>query len=966
MSKPALPNDLLPPVTIYGLQPPIEGDVEKADGGIGLRHLEHSLVVWVARPENSPVGTLFELYWGTSFWPVASNFIRHGDEWLSHIPLIVPAYSVGEYWADPVYAVVVRNGTERKTQPLRLRINRHRPGGRDPDIDAPGHQNLVFELAPDVLLDGVNDERALRGVEVTFRYWENMAAYDLIIFVWGSQRIERRVQPHEVKTDIRMTVDYPTIADAGNGEAIPVAFQVMGPTGNYPDEWAPWSATSWVDVHLNIQRLEAPWVTFPVTDRDIDLAQLDGRPVRIGVRISAADARTHSLVTLVWAGRDGAGAAVPGIQSKALSGAGSYEFTIDHGLIAANAKGRAVVYYLLQGAGQDDKPSYNRHLRVIGEVSRWLPPTIDQQTGDFLLPDLANATVRFPTRASWSGGGQVEVVWITCHSDDAIEYRTDPQAPPAAGHMTFSVPGTQLTRFDGYLVEVYYVFTRPGELPQESERLTVQVGEPVRDMDAPTIENAFNGQLSPDDIGDYIKVTAPFTDTERADWITLFWMGPLASTSVKVQVGLDGQFTEHLIARDFVMPNLDQRVRAFFSLERSGQKTRFSHVTLVQIFRGLGELPAPKLLGAAITRSDSATLAPLDVQEGTQLVVRYVGMRASDTVQVTMKGTAGAGSPVIPSRPGNDTGGVLEFDIHRAAIAANIGNSDKLVTFAYSVTRAGETRASQPLTVAVTPIPTNRLPIPLINRLPTGSALVVPDFNQATRWSIGAYPFQTPNGQRIWLTYVGTNNSNREVIHEPWSGALNGHAAGYEYDPRHTWFSSLKQGSVLRVEVRIGFDKTSTDKAQAVLFPVATYVVNSKFVDLTTFNDYQMNGWRTLDENHPGGIVAHSGRTVYRSEVNPASPVTTFLFKDYFALAAGSYRLMVNYSGDASGEAKGKASFFINDLNIINHQIFHPVWTNGSVGSISISGSPTRVAIEITPINPSFALLIDDIKLEKT
>jgi hypothetical protein len=216
------------------------------------------------------------------------------------------------------------------------------------------------------------------------------------------------------------------------------------------------------------------------------------------------------------------------------------------------------------------------------------------------------------------------------------------------------------------------------------------------------------------------------------------------------------------------------------------------------------------------------------------------------------------------------------------------------------------------------------------------------------------------------LTYVGTNTSNREVIHEPWSGALNGHAAGYEYDPRHTWFSSLKQGSVLRVEVRIGFDKTSTDKAQAVLFPVATYVVNSKFVDLTTFNDYQMNGWRTLDENHPGGIVALSGRTVYRSEVNPASPVTTFLFKDYFALAAGSYRLMVNYSGDASGEAKGKASFFINDLNIINHQIFHPVWTNGSVGSISISGSPTRVAIEITPINPSFALLIDDIKLEKT
>ncbi|MHA6575595.1 hypothetical protein [Pseudomonas yamanorum] len=964
MPNSPLPREQLPAVIIPRMHPRIEGDVERADGGIGLRHIEHPLVVFIRRPDNSPMGTVFELYWGDSFWPVATNFIRPGDDTLTHIPFTVPAHRIGESWADPVYAVVVRRGQESKTESLRLRVSRHRPGGRDPNYDLPGHQNLVFELPPDVLLDGISDERALKGVEVTFRYWENMAAYDLIIFAWGTQTIERRVEPHEVKTDIRITVNYPTIVDGGNGEAVIVAFQVMGPTGNYPDEWAPWSAPNWVNVHLNTERLEAPWVIFPSTERDIDLAQLDGRDVKIGVHISASDASAYSLVTLVWSGTNSTGGAVPGILSKGISGAGSYEFVIDHELVAANAQGRAVVYYLLQAAGKNDKPSYNRHLRITGEVSHWHAPTIDQQTGDYLAPDLVNATVRFPTPASWAGEGQVEVIWITSNSDDTIEHTTDPQTPPLEGGMTFSVPGADLMRFDGYLIEVYYVFTRPGETPQESARLTVQVGEPVRDMPAPQVQNAFNGQLSPDEIADYIKVTAPFADTRRSDWITLFWIGPFASTSVKVQVGQDSQSTEHDIRRDFAIPNLDQRVRAFYSLERNGQKTRYSHVTPVQIFRGLGELPAPSLLDAAMVRSGSATLAPLDVLEGTQLVVRYVGMRASDTIQVTMKGTPGAGSPLIPSRPGNNEIGTVGFDIHRAAIAANIGNRDKTITFDYTVTRGGETKSSQTLTVTLTPMPTNRLPAPMINRLPDGAGVVVADFNQATRWGIEAYPFQTANGQRIWLSYVGTNSGNQTTTHEPLVGGLNRQAAGYENDPRNSWFSTLKQGSLLRIEVRIGFDIGTTNKAQAVLLPVTTYLVSSKFIDVTTFNDYDMNGWREEGGSRTGEIIAENGLVVFRTNLDNVSSASTRLVKEYFALAPGYYTISGAIKGSGSGKWSGR--FSVNwDDSFANFPVLHPGWSLFSLNKRYVPGPPIRFTIEITAVDPPFTLLIDNIAFER-
>lgn len=488
MSTPPIEIDLLPAVEIPGMQPPIAEDIDApenpagpADGGIGLRHVEHPLTVRMQRPPSSPLGTEFHLFWGDHPIAVASNIIHEGDEELSCIPFTVFPHYIREFWADPVYAQVKRpGGNPSETKPLRLRVNLRRPGGRDPDDDEEGNQNLIFELPEDVVLNGVNDERARLGVEIVCRHWVNMAAYDLILVAWGSQTVSRRVTVDEVDEDISVLIDYSLIALAGNGDFIPVAFQVIGPTGNYPDEWARWSARTRVDVHLNVQRPNAPRVVFPVIKHDvISLAELGSWNVRLQIDIDESDAQHYLLASLIWAGKDRDGNSVPATPSQPISEAGTYDFEIDNALVVAIAKGTVVVHYLLQAGDLPDKRSYNLHLRVVGEVSEWPAPTIDQQMGNELDPNLPIITIRLPRQASWHPSDTLTIAMLSGSEDDTVEYtdsRPVGDSPPRSD-LTFDVPGNQLRRFQQRLTEVFYSVTRGTGSPMNSLRRVVQVGK---------------------------------------------------------------------------------------------------------------------------------------------------------------------------------------------------------------------------------------------------------------------------------------------------------------------------------------------------------------------------------------------------------------------------------------------------------------------------------------------------------
>lgn len=900
------PNSDLPPVDIPLLQPPIKDDVDKADGGIGVSHILRPLVVHIDRPDNTPKDTVFELFWGPGT-AVAFNLIREGDELLTRIPFTVPLDSITESWADPVYARVIRpSSNPSQTRPLRLRVNLQYPGGQDPN-PAPGNQRLVFELPEDVWRGGVDAARAAQGVEVIFRHWLNMAAYDLLIFVWGSVRVERLIQPDEVGQDIIYTLSKEQIEEAGDSEWLPVAFQVRGNTGNLPDPWALWSEKVLVAVYLETGRLTAPWVQIPEVEREIDLELLGSRDVQIGLSIGGADARLYSHIFLYWNGVNAQGGSVSHFEDRELAGAKGYFFDIDNDVVRAIAQGSATVYYELKGAGVDDKRSHNLYLTVVGEVVTWPAPTVDQAVRGTLDPSLPVITIRFPAQASWNSADRLQVTLLASDASGTVDYtagREVGQIPPD-GQMTFDVAGTELKRFDGRLIDVFYSVSHKSEPPQESLRQVYQVGEPIRDMDKPVVEKAVGGQLDPEDVGDGAQVRAPFAGTRRDDWLTLYWYSLVPSPPIRVQVKADGEVVNFRVPYDYIGPNLNEWATAFYTLERSGEKLRYSQVTELYIGSGLVDLPVPQLRQASITGPETATLAPLNAVQGGKLVVSYLGMLDGDFIQPRMVGTAGIGSPAITGKPGNAAVGSVEFDVSATAIAANIGNANETFTLTYDVTRAGKTVESMVLTVTVTPIPAANLPRPLINGVAHTGTLDVPNLPANAKITITAWPLQY-SGMKIWLLYrCAGANPNPKII---WAGPQHHSANGLEYGAPLAWLATCPNGATVSIEFKVAYDPNANESGTVAL-PITQYVVKAALTPLIfDTSNATLAGKVYVIRGYPGSLPSWPAGTTLQRQASGGYPKYTYSSSNISAAVVDKETGFVQVTG------KGSTTISVADL----------------------------------------------------
>ena len=859
---------LLPALNIPLMHPKIAGDLDLADGGIGLRHTEASfLIIHMQRPEGAPEGTLFHLYWHNVIRPIASNFIRPGDENLTEIPFAVSVNDIRDGWADPVYAEVVRgSGNRIETERLRLRVSLFRPGDFDPDIETPGHQGLNYEIPADVVIEGVDDERAREGVEIIIRKWSYMRAFDLICLAWGSQLITHRVQPHEVDTDIPIIVGYQVIKAAGDGDLIPVAYQVEGATGNLPDERARWSAVTRIWVDLVNGLLEPPWMAVPNTGEVIDLTTWGNRDVHIALYVYTTDALAYDLVTLIWRG-SGAQDPLPFTLSEVLSRPGTYTFVIPSEKVAAIASGKASVRYVFQGKNKQDRLSKYLHLDIVGKISEWSAPTIDEALAGRLDPTREYATVRFSALENWADDALLEVIFIAQGAGDTIEHRVGrrvddvPQSPE--GDMLFRVYSAELLRFDGHIVEVYYALTQPGEVGRESLRLTVLVGDFKSDMPAPVAKDAVGGQLDPNDIRAFTTVTAPFTETLRGDWINMFWVGANAQIAVKVQVGVSGSTTAHDILRAFIDPNLESKVSVFYSLERAGQTLRYSEVTTLLIVSGLVDLPSPKLLRAVETGEHTSTLPALSGQKGTELVVSYFGMRNKDTIEIEILGAPGVGSPVVPTKKGDEVAGQVGFFISEIVLGANISEADSTMRFRYKVVRDGVSKESETLVVTITAIPQVDLPRAIIHHTPNNGVLYIPLLPSTALTSVSAWPYQY-SGQKVWLTYLcagATPNPYRAL-----AGVAHHSNGVFEYPAPLEWLATCPNGEKVSIEFKVALSSDASED-KALKFSESVYIVEHCLVIQSVFvlgqmarvRGYTRPGLNPLYFARPGGVYMGEG-----------------------------------------------------------------------------------------------------------
>jgi hypothetical protein len=912
MAKKKAPKaPLLQPVFIPDMEPVFEGDTEGAAGGIGLRNVESPLVVYLINPKDGVgAGSVATLYWINRNVPVASTPIREEDVDQALIPLTVPQHNVVEFWANPVFARLRRHtGNTSNTEEIKVRVRLNRPGG-DPG-PGPGHKGLMYEIPPGVVLNGVSEAVAQAGVKITVRYWQYMRPYDLIRLVWGSRTVEHRVQPGEEGRDIVVNVDYETIKAAGNNPLTRVAYQVRDAGGNLPAEGARWSVSSWIDVHLSEARPEPPWLAYPDTHPNrIDLSELGSWDVEVQIWVTSAETGAFSHVTLIWDGKDSEGNPVPHTAIKQLVGPGLYTFTVDNALVAAIADGTASVHALYQRSS-GEQPSQKLYLDIFGQVIRWPAPKIREDLGGHIDPAL-NATVYFPLQESWSKDGRIEIVFRVSSPDNSIEFRmgreVDDVAPTPAGDLEFTAPATEVKRFEGHLVDVFYEFTRKdSHKPQESLRLQIVVGVLVRTMPVPTIAKAIAGQLNPDDITDYAKVFSTYTETLRSDWIRMFWIGPRARTEVPVQVAVNGTTTEHDIDKSYLTNNLNETVAVFYSLTRGTELPRYSQITEVLISRNLGDLPAPTLLGADVTGPNTADLEPLRVQTGTQLVVAYTGIRDDDSIKVTVEGTSDGGSPDIPAKFGNQTVGMVEFDFTAEAIAANIRSQATTLKIHYVVTRAGTPKTSATMTITVKPIPMAELAKTVIKLNEANATTKVLDLSafsgNATAY-VGIWTFIF-NTRPVWLRFLGKTASN--VTHDyllfngAGSSVVNSNwisTGRIEWPLPRTYLDGLGPNTTLKVEFKaaLSASKVETD---AIVFPVVEYTVNNlpALNDFTNFVNYNWNGWTARAAGPAWTIYNNVSNAWYAIHLsNQAWPSASgpMLGKVFSVVAGGTYAITIS------------------------------------------------------------------------
>ncbi|WP_205548098.1 hypothetical protein, partial [Pseudomonas carnis] len=429
----------------------------------------------------------------------------------------------------------------------------------------------------------------------------------------------------------------------------------------------------------------------------------------------------------------------------------------------------------------------------------------------------------------------------------------------------------------------------------------------------------------------------------------------LASNAVTAGWFSNGFYDQRVAASYFLELGHDTKLKLQFKATLSSSQAEADAIIFPIVEYTVNTLPAefpvPKLTQATGTGT-SVTLAPLNAQNGGTVSVEYTPMYTTDSIKVTMVGTAGAGSPVIPAKNGV-TAGKVTFDITKAAIAANVGNANKTVTLDYEVARNGKVISSKVLTVTVTPIPQAELAKTVLQINQANAATRVLDLDQVAgniTGEIGVWPFITAP-YPVWLRLLGKtdkgvdhsltvyNGAGSAAVNPTWIAQRRIQQAIFR-----SYLNGLGDGTKLQMELKAVFSPSKAE-ADAIRFPVVEYIVATKVNDLTTFEHGPNTGWyvvggsmrdKVIDGNRCGGLLFDTNsnghyKVIYKTyynlrmgktyqlsfDVRPENPLITASFH---VAVANTY---INFRGSFTGASwrHFSGTFRVETSTVFNIQI---------------------------------------------
>jgi hypothetical protein len=830
MSNPT--PDALKPLYFPALNP--LAPAEDYDGGIPIRAVENGLRGTVPAWLSMEIGDRVDVFWNNATQEVWSKTIQHASELNRDVIFTLTKDSVLDGDATNVYYKISgKNHPGEESRPrLKLLVKLTRPGGYDDIPGDDGHSDLNFSLDRYEVDQKFSETDVVTMRIVLYRY---LTRYDRIHARWGSQQVMHLVTPEQaadpVKNPIDITFNYDLIKAAGDGSAVAVAFQVVDRCGNYPDERAPWSALQSVLVDMNGDRLDSPLVLVKgqPTDR-VDLETLGDDDVIVRVYTPDADFDEGDEVLLTWTGTPAQG---PQIIVGPLSMTVKFvdfhlEFSIPNSAVRAIAKGSASVGFVRRRENASDRPSKNASVSIVGDISQLPAPSVVEAPGGRLPIDTPWATVSAPWYVGRNGSDLLNVIWDARAPNGDPVYYEDPRPVGniADGEPVLrAVAQSDIQRFDGLSVKVYYVVTNRDNLllsVRESLPFIMQVGVAKPIFDRPEVEGAdANDVLDPDKVpptGATMVLT--HTGTRDKDRFYFYWKGSVSGGSFSDHIDLipatAGKPVRVTVPKQYVTANRNGTVVADYSIQRGGETLGHSRELKLRIGVAL-DLKDPE-----IKEAPNNILQPIAAKDTLTAVVRAYPDMIGTQVSVTWTGTPGEGSKT--EGPVNVTMQQdMEIPLPNSLVAFNLGKTVKVI---YTVIRNGVPQDSDELILTVLPIADGdkNLPTPSIDGA-VGDELDVTRLEEGAQLRIEKWLLQLLY-QRIWLRFDGTDKNGNPVELVFWAGAAHQQASGLVTAARVAWLRGLKDDTELKVTFKLNFDKVA-DIDKAVGFPVRTYTVKA-------------------------------------------------------------------------------------------------------------------------------------------
>lgn len=716
-----------------------------------------------------------------------------------------------------VYGEVVRvaSGTPSTSPPQTVLVKETYPGGEDDRPFEPWHSKLQLTLSDTIIGAG-------QRITATIKAWENMRVNDLVMFFWGPARLEvPPITAAQVGSDLTFDIDEAFIQGAGSGHYA-VAFFLYDEVANSSGPVQPWCKPVAVEVNLNVTLLDEPFII----EADQALMVLDadalGRePAHAEVEIPrGVTFRVGDTILLTVQGTTPDGVFVSDSQDMPVTRVPSYlEFPIRNELVRSLLLSSMTVYYVRQRAGEDDLPSRRATVSIIGLRYDLPRPSVREAHGPFIEPDLERITVEMPDyQPPGTPGDNLEVVLQGFHVDNTSE-RVSSSRLAGNPPRTRDFPNGDYVRLEGLRdANVHYIVT--GAIgTRESERRWVQVGRPPRDLAAPVIWEAVDGNVDPSTLGS-VGTLELRADFKRSDIVVIRYTGSLSGVvQEEYTLFVESNPLYVDIPKQLFLDNLDGTLTVSYLIDRFGAY-RYSEELVVTVGTALGELFLPEVL-LATTEPDE--LDPLVVWPGGATVrVRYDEIKARDRVEVKWEGVPGAGSHYEVKD--NQSGAYIDFTIPTEVIGYNIHPDGRDIAVSFVVIRNGFPTDSPVLILRLLSL--HHLPGPLIDSIGDAAVLEIPLLQDFDETRVAAWPYGHAE-QRMWLRYQGIRNTGAVYDNEVYrarpvseSEALNGIVS----DTPVLALRNLQEWSALTISFWVTFDH-SGDINNAVLFEVRHHVI---------------------------------------------------------------------------------------------------------------------------------------------